>query len=387
MLSSRLVSSYALVLFFASAQFASAQLYLIPTPESFPNLLNPVQSGTFDGSTGTWSAFANQMANVSVATPATSSSGSALRLANPATTGGNASTAMAVSSQSNIYGNPCDATISMLYRIYMTGVSAGDLSTHNLDISSDGGATWSTKYSVTSDYLATHFGTSGSYTTVGAALSHEDASRHFKYRLRNEKAANSSGNFEVYVDNVAMNFPRCPVDPGLLLHFNTGEKNCGTSMQWSHTESGAYQKVIVQKSYDSEDFTDLGEQVFIAGQHSYNFEEKHTDNLKAYYRLKLITSDGKNTFSVINAVNNRCSEPVVNVYPNPTNDRLTIKLGDAADKITVTAYSTNGGRVLSQQFSSTDFMQIDTSRLAAGSYVLSINTGAKTFNQAILVRH
>ncbi|RUA32003.1 MAG: hypothetical protein DSY76_00920 [Bacteroidetes bacterium] len=104
----------------------------------------------------------------------------------------------------------------------------------------------------------------------------------------------------------------------------------------------------------------------------------------SYYRLKQTDYDGQYEYSQIEVVNFTPSITGVVIYPNPTNNRITIQ-ANAEELSTIKIYNILGKDVTNQtkQISKSDNQRvINVSNLARGLYtVKTITTANKMYKQ------
>jgi hypothetical protein len=128
--------------------------------------------------------------------------------------------------------------------------------------------------------------------------------------------------------------------------------------------------------------------------HSYQF----TDNVmlsgieasNIYYRLKQIDFDGKSSLSDIRVVNlpavaglNEVNNEI-NIYPNPTNDRLNISLSQQSSSTTIQLFDITG-RIVKNVNTQNNINQIDVSDLCNGLYFINISNQEINVSRKVII--
>jgi Secretion system C-terminal sorting domain len=80
----------------------------------------------------------------------------------------------------------------------------------------------------------------------------------------------------------------------------------------------------------------------------------------------------KNSY-VVTSVPTYKKSPIISVFPNPANSTVNIQL-ETPDAVNITLTSLNGQEVLCENYAGTYFIQLTTSGLAAGAYLLKVQT-------------
>ena len=174
-----------------------------------------------------------------------------------------------------------------------------------------------------------------------------------------------------------------PVELVSFTGWNAGEKN---ELEWKTASELNTLKFVVEKKIDGGSFTYLGE-LPAAGNSSqlltYNFSDLNPVVGNNYYRLKIIDTDGK--FSYSNIINIPLSEVLTNnfvsVFPNPTGGILNVGIqSTAAFDTKVVVYDVIGTKMFEQSkglIKGLNTIQFDFTSFAKGAYILHFtdNTG------------
>ena len=177
---------------------------VILSNEAFPNSFNtgfsaPINS-TFAGSIGTWSAYSSNGGSTIVVNNANIQSPPyAIKLYNPNTNGGAATTNRATSPTVNLTsGN----NVEMTFRLYTYSVSTSNTCfTFNVEFSKDNGSTWSNVLAKTSKQLYDTYG-QGTWNTVTISVPALYYNANFKYRLSGVQNANCNFDTYLYIDDI-----------------------------------------------------------------------------------------------------------------------------------------------------------------------------------------
>jgi len=111
---------------------------------------------------------------------------------------------------------------------------------------------------------------------------------------------------------------------------------------------------------------------------SYNATDQTPYNGISYYRLKQTDVDGKYEYSAIRAVNFEQNATEVIIYPNPTNNQITIQANEQ-ELTNIKIYNTLGQDVtnrIKQLSKSDNNIVIDLSSLTSGLYNVKTRTTA-----------
>ena len=143
----------------------------------------------------------------------------------------------------------------------------------------------------------------------------------------------------------------------------------------------------IERSTNGNSFTEIGSLVSTT-ETNYNFEDKlPVLNTINYYRIKEIEINGTISFSEIRKLS-FVKPTEINVYPNPTKDKINIDLplNFTNKKATISIISADG-KLISKQASMipNKLLTIDLSALSNGTYVLIIETENEFLNKTIQI--
>ncbi len=108
----------------------------------------------------------------------------------------------------------------------------------------------------------------------------------------------------------------------------------------------------------------------------------------SYYRLKQTDFDGKFKYSKIAAVDFLTDEFGFRIYPNPTNDLITIELLEqlSPQSTLVSLSNVYGQQILPNQNISKNQIKVNLSELPSGIYFIGITLGEKTIARKIVLQ-
>lgn len=131
-----------------------------------------------------------------------------------------------------------------------------------------------------------------------------------------------------------------------LVDFNVSASGCTAQLAWSTSTEENFNRFEIQQSVNGRDFNNVSS---IAGRGgastgaTYRFAYDQNSS-KAYYRLKMIDSDGTVTYSKVASVSTRCNERSVVINPNPVfeNQSVNITLAGYEGKVRGELFATSG---------------------------------------------
>ncbi len=180
--------------------------------------------------------------------------------------------------------------------------------------------------------------------------------------------APSSGNpFVAYTWAVAPVSTPVSLD---LLSFDGAAKDCDAVLTWTTANEDKFSHFEVEYSKSGNAFDNVGR--VNGGQSQYSFTYAQASG-NGFYRLKMIDMDGVFAYSNNVKVKTECDANIIEVYPNPAHQSVSIKglqAGNAVQLINVL-----GQTVATQKASGLAVETINISHLAAGNYNLVIQNG------------
>lgn len=168
--------------------------------------------------------------------------------------------------------------------------------------------------------------------------------------------------------------------------------NESVELKWQTSSEINNDYFVIEKSYNAAVWYEVG---IVEGSGNsekiieYSWEENITNLSNSYYRLKQVDYDGYYSFS--NYINVFCEERnlSVDVFPNPVQDILNIRLNSSSfEQVNINLYSSIGQIVVSEKFHDSNLAKIDLSNLNSGVYMLIVQdeNHSKIYTQKIIVK-
>ncbi len=189
------------------------------------------------------------------------------------------------------------------------------------------------------------------------------------------------GNFGNFDNAFLCASPGCLL-PVKLSYFGADLENCVVNLKWAAETEIDFNKYIVEYSQNGIDFFEAGS-IAGSGSREYSFFHKPSFG-RAYYRLRMVDLDGKETFSKIVVLNVNCNKNTLVVYPNPVIDFLNINLNRFITTTPAIAslYDATGRIVLTQKLNNGS-NSIDMQKMSTGIYNLVVFDGIQQTNYKI----
>lgn len=203
--------------------------------ESFPNTFNtgftaPINT-TFTGDIGAWSAFGDNAKATCVVNNAFSQSApNSLKMVNYNTSGlGSSSTARATSPAINLSGVGCTQKVDLVFSLYTYQVGASNSCyTFFVELSGDGGNTWSIAAQKTAAQLNADYG-QGTWNDIYLGIPSSLFTSNFRYRFRTVQANNCANDTYIYIDNPCiLNWPCATLSLGNRVWYDTNNDGLNT---------------------------------------------------------------------------------------------------------------------------------------------------------------
>lgn len=186
-------------------------------------------------------------------------------------------------------------------------------------------------------------------------------------------------------DFTTLDIIQCAILPVNLVAWNVSRSGNGVKLKWITEKEFESVKYTVEKSTDGIHFRDAH---FRDGKYkegnrnTYEFTDAEIINGTAWYRLKLITADGKATYSKIILINTGNTDFNVITLDNPFSRRIRteISVTEKAD-VSLTMSDAQGRKVYTKNIvaekGSNAFTIDNMDHLAKGVYYLSVEKGAE----------
>jgi len=165
--------------------------------------------------------------------------------------------------------------------------------------------------------------------------------------------------------------------PVELLSFTAQCNNNSASINWTTATELNNSHFNVERSTDGKSWQQIA-QIAGAGNSSmpinYTSADNQTSNA-SIYRLVQVDFDGKSTTYepiFVNCTNS--NQPQISVYPNPSNDHLTIQISDEETQYSIALFDATGKLVMESQTINSGNLELNTATLAPGVYSLKVRS-------------
>jgi hypothetical protein len=168
----------------------------------------------------------------------------------------------------------------------------------------------------------------------------------------------------------------------VLTKFEAHPLSKNVELTWSTANEQQNNHFEVQRSSDGKTFSKIGRvkgQGTTTVQHEYPFLDEAPYAGINYYRLKQVDVNGQFEFSKIISVNRGNSDKTISIYPNPIKDKVTIET-NITGNYSIDLYDITG-KLLQRHQAHQPILQLSTSDLSSGVYMISVTSQAvqKTF--------
>lgn len=198
--------------------------------------------------------------------------------------------------------------------------------------------------------------------------------------------SSSARMFSVYMKEFQIaNATTLPVD---LLNFQVTLKDKSANLSWTTTNHYNFSHFVIEKSTDAVTFSEAAI-LFAATTSAAENTFTYNDNLKNataktfYYRLKMIDTDGKYSYSDtrIIRVTAAATATVISTFPNPMVSEVRVMIPEnwQDKKVVYEIYNTTG--VLLQRHianKAAQIQQLNVQTLSSGTYVLRVSSANET---------
>jgi hypothetical protein len=189
--------------------------------------------------------------------------------------------------------------------------------------------------------------------------------------------SNASGGLTELVLN-----PNCSTLPVTLLSFtgNSSADRKDALLRWTTASEINFSSFIVEKSKNGVEFAPIGNRASKGDNSVYNFTDILTPGI-SYYRLKLMDTDGRYSYSDIVAITKNSEHAEMIISPNPVRNMITISHSRAKAGAKFQIYSIHGQLLTSQAASANGIQtKLNVENLNAGQFILQYRNGDEIYN-------
>jgi len=161
------------------------------------------------------------------------------------------------------------------------------------------------------------------------------------------------------------------------------------TINWSvATPTTSANKFDIEYSTDGKNWNTAGSVAIISDMQSdYNFVQNNIPPGNIYYRIKEIDDDGSYVYSRIILLNNNDAQTKYVVYPNPANNTIqVIAPYGISGNCTIELLDATGRKLMGAEMN-TSSIEINTTTIPDGSYLLRINHADNISTQKVLIIH
>jgi len=197
----------------------------------------------------------------------------------------------------------------------------------------------------------------------------------------------SSGNVTPSNDLQSSPVTICMPLPVKLVSFQVTRENMQANLVWSTSEETNSERFEIEHSLNGKEWEMIG---FVAAQgdtkvkKEYVFNHKNASGGDHYYRLKMIDRDLTFAYGPIRSI--RFDKIVLDIYPNPVSEVLTINSGQWEKVANIQLLSQRGSAVYNS--GNRPLNRVDVKNLDAGIYLVKITTidGVATLHKVMVGR-
>lgn len=155
-----------------------------------------------------------------------------------------------------------------------------------------------------------------------------------------------------------------------LTSFSGKAVNCTAMLSWTTAEESGMSHFDLQKSIDGNSFRQLASIAVKGSNSQYAYTDKEVTSAENYYRLRIVSLDGKETYSNVLSLNVDCHRSQdITVYPNPFSDKITVQGINIGNELNITDIT---GRTMAMVIADNTLQHIDMSSYPGGVYLLRI---------------
>jgi hypothetical protein len=173
-----------------------------------------------------------------------------------------------------------------------------------------------------------------------------------------------------------------------LIDFKAISHKSTVDLLWQTASEKEMLHFDIEQSTDGLSFSKIGETKAVNKANSYIFNVQRPLSINAYFRLKIVNSDGSFTYSKVLSVAFG-KDLTVKAFPNPIQNELTIDVFSDSKQLDIQVIDVLGRSIYQKNESNTEgskLLTVNTLEWLSGIYFLKISDGKKVFQQKIVKR-
>lgn len=193
----------------------------------------------------------------------------------------------------------------------------------------------------------------------------------------------ASGMFDEFADLFAETDPDNPL-PVNLVKFEAKSEGRNALLSWVTSYEINSEKFVVERSKSGKDWIEVGSvkaQKLSTQQEAYLFQDANVSLKVAYYRLKMVDTDGTFAYSKMETV--RFSETQAAIFPNPIGNDGSLHLPDGANAANIAIFDISGVKVFEKNGAAT---LVNVEKLPPGNYIVRIRLKDGTETSQLVVK-
>ena len=173
-----------------------------------------------------------------------------------------------------------------------------------------------------------------------------------------------------------------------LIDFKAISHKSTIDLWWQTAAESDLSHFEIEQSADGLNFSKIGESKAAGKPNSYLFTPKRPLSILTYFRLKIVNSDGRFSYSKILSVAFG-KDLTVKAFPNPVQNELTIDVFSESKYLEIGVVDVLGRSVFQKKEENTDgpkLLTINALDWVSGIYFLKVSDGKNVFQQKIVKR-
>ncbi len=177
--------------------------------------------------------------------------------------------------------------------------------------------------------------------------------------------------------------------PVKLKDFSAQKKNNGVALTWQTESETNNNRFEVERSSDGKKWNVITKVLGKGTAAAYQYQDTRPTTGKNYYRLAQYDNDGTLTHSGLQVVDFAINNTLVNIYPNPTTQKLTIALPNFKGKTVTVKVNDLQGKLIAQTVNEVTDQLVNyvlPNGTAKGIYIINLTGDGFNYSQKIIVR-